>query len=82
MKNFILLILVSFAFGLSLGRNYKLSKQINAYKIQNDSLSHMYDSLSTEIFVKDIDLGRYELIMERMRDVDSSFVEKSLKDLE
>lgn len=82
MKNFILIILVAFAFGLSLSRNYRLTQQVNRYKTQTDTLQYQLDSLNGEISTRDIDLGRYEIIMDRMRELDSPLVEKATKNLE
>jgi uncharacterized protein YlbG (UPF0298 family) len=41
---------------------YSLNKEL---KIKTDSLKKQVDSLTSEMFVKDIQIGRYEYIMDR-----------------
>ena len=47
-------------------QQYKKINSLNKeLKIQTDSLKKQVDSLTSEMFVKDIQIGRYEYIMDR-----------------
>jgi hypothetical protein len=50
-------------------------KDVNAKQAQ-------IDSLTSECWVKDIQIGRYEVILDRISDVDSSLVEEASSDVE
>ena len=55
------------------------NKEINDLKIINDSLIKVVDSLKSDIFVKDIDLGRYEYMLDRAEDEMSPDCKKQLE---
>jgi len=73
MKNLIIgLVIVSLVgimyFPLLIKNNNVNNKEINNLKITNDSLVKIVDSLKSDIFVKDIEIGRYEYILDRAED--------------
>jgi hypothetical protein len=42
--------------------------QINKLKVDNANIQYQYDSLKSEIFVKEIDLQRFDNIVDRARE--------------
>lgn len=60
-------------------RNTTTTKEINQLKTTNDSLVKVIDSIKSDIFVKDIQLGRYEYILDRAEDEMSSKCRKELE---
>jgi len=57
----------------------KIEKSLN---LERDSLICQIDSLNSELMTKSIDLGRYEIIMDRVWALDSPLVEKVTKNIE
>lgn len=85
MKNIIIvLLIVSFlgviCFPFLINKNNNINKEkISNLKITNDSLIKVVDSLKSNIFVKDINLGRYEYMLDRAEDEMSPDCKKQLE---
>jgi hypothetical protein len=47
-----------------------------------DDLQRVQDSLAGEIFTLTIDNGRYEVILDRIREIDSVAVDNAMKNIE
>lgn len=87
--NFLVLTFLSFVFGFILATTIRAKKRIEKFEKQEesflrerDSLQYQIDSLSGELSTKSIDMGRYEIIMDRLWVLDSPLVEKVSKNLE
>jgi hypothetical protein len=85
MKNIIIaLVIVSLGINMYIPffikeRNHIINKKNTDLKITNDSLLITIDSLKGEIFTKDIDLGRYEYMLDRAEDEMSPDCRKQLE---
>jgi len=84
MKNIIIVLLVVLCLGVTcfpflIKNNKNDNKEIKNLKIINDSLIKVVDSLKSDIFVKDIDLGRYEYMFDRAEDEMSPDCKKQLE---
>lgn len=60
----------------------KYEKMEESFRHEKDSLIFLMDSLNCELMTKSIDIGRYEIIMDRVWALDSPLVEKITKNLE
>jgi len=60
-------------------RNVKISNELNKLKNDNYSLIKVVDSLKSDIFVKDIEVGRYEYILDRAEEEMSPDCKKQLE---
>lgn len=54
----------------------------NSLQVQRKTTTTMIDSLNGEISTLQIDNGRYEIILNRLWEADSNFVDSALKNIE
>ena len=58
-------------------------KKMNKIMLKDiNQKQRIIDSIGSEGFVKDIQIGRYELILDRIREVDSAIVDEAMKNTE
>jgi hypothetical protein len=59
-----------------------ISPLINFSNKVNDNCQYMIDSLNSEILTLQIDKGRYEIILERVNEIDSNVYANAIKNIE
>ena len=80
----VLIILFGLIYGVSLTSYKDYKDKCDTIKKQNDSLIYINDSLSSDNFSKDIEINRYEIILDRLQEIkqDSIDLEEIEKTIE
>jgi len=77
--HFVIMSLISIFFFI---QNSKLKQRINLMDNDLSKKSRVIDSLNSEIFAKDIDIGRYDYILELIKQENPQVLEKVIHETE
>jgi hypothetical protein len=82
MKRLIIIYILLFVIILYSIRCTVTSKCNDAIKLKCEDQSRVIDSLNAELSMKEIEVGRYEIILDRIREKDSALVDEATSNIE